>query len=48
MGDYIFSSIGYGRGASLLKLTAENGRITVTEVYYARPLTNNPRPVAGS
>lgn len=40
MGDFIFSSIGYGRGASLLKLTAENGRITVTEVYYARPLTN--------
>ncbi|MFO0800237.1 MAG: PQQ-binding-like beta-propeller repeat protein [Gemmataceae bacterium] len=40
MGDYIFSSIGYGRGASLLHLTAENGRITVREVYYARELTN--------
>lgn len=40
MGEYIFSSIGYGRGAALLKLTARDGRITVEEVYYARPLTN--------
>lgn len=40
MGDYVFSSIGYGRGASLLHLTAEDGRITVREVYYARELTN--------
>jgi len=40
MGDYIFSSIGYGRGASLLHLTAENGRITVREVYFAPELTN--------
>lgn len=40
MGDYIFSSIGYGRGASLLHLTVTDGRITVREVYYARELTN--------
>ncbi len=40
MGDHIFSSIGYGRGASLLHLTAADGRITVREVYYARELTN--------
>lgn len=40
LGDYIFSSIGYGRGASLLHLTVADGRITVREVYYARELTN--------
>ncbi|HEX4611133.1 MAG TPA: PQQ-binding-like beta-propeller repeat protein [Urbifossiella sp.] len=40
MGDYIFSSIGYGRGASLLHLTVVDGKITVQEVYYARELTN--------
>ncbi|MBN9524137.1 PQQ-like beta-propeller repeat protein [bacterium] len=40
MGDTIFSSIGYGRGASLLHLTVTDGRITVREVYYARELTN--------
>jgi outer membrane protein assembly factor BamB len=40
MGDHVFSSIGYGRGASLLRLTAANGAVTAQEVYYARELTN--------
>jgi outer membrane protein assembly factor BamB len=40
MGDTIFSSIGYGRGAALVQLTVADGRITAREVYYAPPLTN--------
>lgn len=40
MGDHVFSSIGYGRGASLLRLTAAGGAVTAQEVYYARELTN--------
>jgi len=40
IGDLVFSSIGYGRGASLVKLTAEGGAVSAKEVYYERPLTN--------
>lgn len=40
IGDHVFSSIGYGRGAALVQLVVENGRITPREVYYARELTN--------
>jgi outer membrane protein assembly factor BamB len=38
--DYVFSSIGYGRGASLMKLKAEGPGVTAEEVYYQRELTN--------
>lgn len=41
MGEYIFSSIGYGgRGAALLKIKAENGAFAVDEVYYEQALKN--------
>ncbi|MDB5310375.1 MAG: polyvinylalcohol dehydrogenase [Gemmataceae bacterium] len=40
MGEYIFSSIGYGRGAALLKLKADGRAVSVEEVYYQRDLTN--------
>ena len=39
-GDLVFSSIGYGRGAALVKLTADGGAVSAKEVYYERPLTN--------
>jgi len=39
-GDYVFSSIGYGRGASLVQLTAEGAAVSVKEIYFAKPLTN--------
>jgi outer membrane protein assembly factor BamB len=38
--DLVFSSIGYGRGASLMKLTAAGGKVSAKEVYYKRELTN--------
>jgi outer membrane protein assembly factor BamB len=40
LGEYVFSAIGYGRGASLMKLTADGGAVSAEEVYYARELTN--------
>jgi outer membrane protein assembly factor BamB len=40
LGDQIFSSIGYGRGASLMKLKASGKSISAQEVYYRRELTN--------
>ena len=40
IGDMIFSSIGYGRGASLMKLKADGQAISAEEVYYKRELTN--------
>ena len=40
MGDYVFSSIGYGRGAALLKLKADGGQVTAEEVYFKKDLTN--------
>jgi len=40
IGDTIFSSIGYGRGASLMKLKAEGGAVSAEELYYKRELTN--------
>lgn len=40
LGEYVFSSIGYGRGASLMKLRADGGAISAEEVYYKRELTN--------
>jgi outer membrane protein assembly factor BamB len=39
-GEYVFSSIGYGRGASLMKLAADGGAVSAKEVYFAKPLTN--------
>ena len=40
IGDMIFSSIGYGRGASLMKLKADGLAVSAEEVYYQRELTN--------
>jgi outer membrane protein assembly factor BamB len=40
IGDTIFSSIGYGRGASLVKLKADGQAVSVEEIYYKRELTN--------
>jgi outer membrane protein assembly factor BamB len=40
LGDQIFSSIGYGRGASLMKLKASGKSVSAQEVYYKRELTN--------
>jgi outer membrane protein assembly factor BamB len=40
IGDQIFSSIGYGRGASLMKLKSSGKSISALEVYYKRELTN--------
>jgi outer membrane protein assembly factor BamB len=39
-GDHVFSAIGYGRGASYVKLTAEGGSVSAEEVYFQRALTN--------
>lgn len=38
--NFVFSSIGYGRGASLMKLTADGQAVSAEEVYYKRELTN--------
>ncbi len=40
IGDQVFSSIGYGRGASLLKLKASGQSVSASEIYYRRELTN--------
>jgi len=40
MGDFVFSSIGYGRGAALMKLKADGKAISAEEVYFKRELTN--------
>jgi outer membrane protein assembly factor BamB len=40
IGDLIFSAIGYGRGASLIKLKVDGGTVSAEEVYYQRELTN--------
>ncbi len=39
-GDYVFSSVGYGKGGALLKLTAEGDKVTAEEVYFNKQLTN--------
>lgn len=39
-GDQVFSSIGYGRGASLMKLKVNGKSISAQEVYFKRELTN--------
>jgi hypothetical protein len=39
-GEYVFSSIGYGRGAALLKLKADGRKVSAEEVYFKRELTN--------
>ena len=38
--DYVFCSVGYGKGGALLKLTARSGGVTAQEVYYNNELTN--------
>jgi outer membrane protein assembly factor BamB len=40
MKDSVFCAAGYGKGGALLRLTAENGGVSATEVYYNRELTN--------
>lgn len=40
LGDQVFSSIGYGRGASLMKLKASGKSVSAQEIYYKRELTN--------
>ncbi|GIW78343.1 MAG: polyvinyl alcohol dehydrogenase [Gemmatales bacterium] len=40
LGDYLFCSAGYGKGAALLKLTAQGDSVTFDEVYFNRELTN--------
>jgi outer membrane protein assembly factor BamB len=40
IGDTVFSSIGYGRGASLVQLKADGGAVSAEEIYYKRELTN--------
>lgn len=39
-GEFVFSSIGYGRGAGLVKLTASGPDVKAEEVYFQRELTN--------
>jgi outer membrane protein assembly factor BamB len=36
----VFSSIGYGRGASLMKLAADGPTVSAEEVYFKKELTN--------
>lgn len=40
LGDRVFCAAGYGKGATLLKLTAAGGSVRATEVYYKPELTN--------
>lgn len=40
IGDKVFSSIGYGRGASLVQLKADGGAVSVEEIYFKSELTN--------
>jgi outer membrane protein assembly factor BamB len=40
LGDHVFASAGYGKGAALLKLTAADGKVSAEEVYFKRELTN--------
>jgi outer membrane protein assembly factor BamB len=40
LGDQVFSSAGYGKGAALLKLEADGKDVTAREVYFKRELTN--------
>lgn len=40
IGDTVFSSIGYGRGASLMKLKADGQSVSAEELYYKSELTN--------
>lgn len=39
-GEYVFCSVGYGKGGALLKMTARGGTVTAQEVYFNRELTN--------
>ena len=39
-GDYVFSSVGYGKGGALVKLHADGKDVTAKEVYFNRKLTN--------
>jgi outer membrane protein assembly factor BamB len=40
LGEYVFSSAGYGKGAALLKLKAEGEGVGYEEVYFKKELTN--------
>lgn len=40
LGDHVFSSAGYGKGAALLKLVPDGDGIDAREVYFKRELTN--------
>src|SRR5205814_7480917 len=40
LGDRIFSSVGYGKGGALVKLTADGDKVTAEEVYFNKQLTN--------
>jgi outer membrane protein assembly factor BamB len=39
-GDHVFSAVGYGKGAALLKLKADGDKVSAEEVYFKRELTN--------
>jgi outer membrane protein assembly factor BamB len=38
---YVFYSAGYGTGGGLMKLSAEGGKVTATEVYFTREMQNH-------
>lgn len=40
LGDHVFSSVGYGKGGALLKLTAAGGKVEATELYLKTELQN--------
>jgi outer membrane protein assembly factor BamB len=40
LGDQLFCSVGYGKGAVMLKLKADKDTVSAEEVYYKRELTN--------
>ena len=37
---HVFYSSGYGNGGGLMKLAADNGKVTATEVYFTRDMQN--------
>lgn len=40
IGEYLFGSAGYGKGAAMLKLKADGKDVSVEEVYFRKELTN--------
>ena len=40
LGDEVFCAAGYGKGAALLKLSADGDKVTAKEVYYNRQMRN--------